>query len=253
MLTERDYKILSLVGLCRYVSTEQIAREFFPGPDRARRRLRRLFDAKIISITLVGSTRCNLVSLARAGLAALEGHLPDMAGRARLAGPIRQAGIEHHLAIVDARLYVAATGRAHRTQLVSWSSGSDSAAHALGLPGFKLRPDGVAELDAGGGAFRIAVEVDCATEGAPIIASKLERYEHVFTAGIVHELWMVALGGDRRLAHMDRLIRRHRHHGRTRLLTPEHLKARPALPPPPVLADQAQTRSAPPQREGATP
>lgn len=237
LLTERDTEILSLIGLCRYVSTEQVAREFFPSEDRARRRVRRLFDAHLIAITMIGSTRCNLISLTSSGRAVLEQSNPDIAKRAQLAGPIRLAGVQHHLAIVDARIYIAATGRAHGTELQRWSSGSDAAARAMSLEAFRLHPDGVAELSFSGGCFRVAVEVDCATEGTPVIASKLERYEQVFSAGIIHELWVVAFGGRRRCESVAQMVRRHRLHGRTRVLTPEHLKEKPTRAPPPVIAE----------------
>ena len=46
VLTDRDIELLCLVGLCRYVSTNQLAREFFPSLDRARRRMREQLAAE---------------------------------------------------------------------------------------------------------------------------------------------------------------------------------------------------------------
>src|SRR5690349_4337175 len=103
-LTERDVECLTLIGLSGYVSLEQLEREFFPSRDRCCRRLRQLFDGRLVQITLAGSTRPNLVSLTHRGLSVVVNHAPDLEGRARLAGAIRLIGVPHHLAVVDARL-----------------------------------------------------------------------------------------------------------------------------------------------------
>jgi hypothetical protein len=107
VLVSRDYDLLAFTGLCRYVSTDQIARAFFPSEDRARRRLRVLLDAGLIVVLVADSTRPNLVSLTRRGIAVVAERSPKVAERLRTSGAVRLSAIDHHLAIVDARLFAA--------------------------------------------------------------------------------------------------------------------------------------------------
>ena len=64
VLTQRDIRIMMLIGLCRYCSTDHIKVEFFPDATicRCRRRLRQLYDAGYLQVTLTSSTKPNLYS-----------------------------------------------------------------------------------------------------------------------------------------------------------------------------------------------
>jgi hypothetical protein len=119
---ERDLDILTLVGLCRFLTTPQVARDLFPTEDRARRRLRQLFDAKLIAVTLTSSTQPNLISLTREGHEMLKAHRPELAARIRRTGLIRLGELERHLLLVDARLYAAAWGEAQAAPLIRWTN-----------------------------------------------------------------------------------------------------------------------------------
>lgn len=195
MLTAWDFDALILVGLCRYMTALQVARGTGRTLDRARRRLRRLFDAGYFDFALVSSNAPTLVSLSTAGVAAVRERHPELAARlGRPAAAIAQAGVNHHLGVVDARLYTVAWGESRGTRLVRWANAGGDVARELGLPAFHVEPDGVAQFDARlGGPRFVAVEVDCAaTEPAgSVVADKLDRYTAVFAAHGLDRLWVV--------------------------------------------------------------
>lgn len=193
MLTPWDFDALTLIGLCRYLTAPQLARATGRTLDRARRRLRQLFDATYLDFALVASNAPTLVSLSAAGVAALRERDPELAARLRRPAPIAQAGVNHHLGVVDARLYAVARGESRGTRLVRWANAGGDVARELGLPAFHVEPDGVAEFTAlPGGPRFVAVEVDCAaTEPGLVLAGKLDRYAAVFAARRLDRLWVV--------------------------------------------------------------
>lgn len=202
-ITERDLDLLALVGLAGYLSTAQIAREFFPSIDRCRRRLRQLFDGRLITVTLASSTKPNLISLARPGLSLVLRQRPELNGRVYLAGAIRLAGVEHHLAVVDARLYAAALSALRGVPLVQWSNGGGALVRELGFSEWHLSPDGVALF---ANSLVVAVEVDCNTEPRSTIASKLDRYAGAFNARRLDALWFVVRGSSDRRESVVKLV-----------------------------------------------
>jgi len=143
-VTERDLDALVLVGLTRYLGADQLARALFPNSDRCTRRARRLFDEGLLQKVVLSSRRPDLLALTGKGIAFVEKRRPEVADRLRLAGPIRVAGVAHHRAVVDARLYAAGVGELRQAPLTRWSGAGDSAAAALALAG--LKPDGIAEF-----------------------------------------------------------------------------------------------------------
>lgn len=232
-LLERDQDVLLLIGLVGYLSTAQVARELFPSEDRARRRLRRLFDARLVTITIASSTAPNLVSLTPQGRnLVLERH-PDLAARLTLPGTIRLAGVAHHLAVVDARLYLAALGRLTGSPLLAWSNAHGDLVRRLGFPRFGLVPDGVAELARGQDVFRVAVEVDRGTEGVSgALSAKLARYLAVLSERVVGELWLVVDAGASRARTLAEAVHRAGLGRETRVVEREHLLSRPVQMPP---------------------
>lgn len=195
-ITCRDIFLLSMVGLMGYVSTEQVAREFFPSQDRARRRLRLLFDKGFICISVIGSTKPNLVSLTKTGLRLASETSPDLADRLRLAGPIRLAEVERHLLLVDVRLYAAALGELRNEPLVRWSSADSVLGREFGLHEFHLEPDSLAEFATNQGRVCVAVKLDTGTELAwSGLSRKLGRYREAAKAGCLDNLWCVVKGG----------------------------------------------------------
>lgn len=233
-LTDRDLDALTLTGLCTYVSTNQLAREFFPTLDRARRRLRVLFDAGYVSITLASSTLPNLVSLTRKSLSSLSEARKEVADRLRLAGTIRLAGVRHHLGVVDARLYAAALGVRRGAPLVRWSNGSSERFKAFGFDAARLSPDGLAEFQTPRGAVAIAVEVDLGTETLAVLERKWTRYRRVAATGAIDALWVYVDAGRARRAAVTESLEAQALSGWSRVLGDEVVR-RPVV----ELADRA--------------
>lgn len=233
VLTERDLDVLTVVGLCRFVSTEQLSRECFPSLDRCQRRLRQLLDGGFVRVTLSASTEPNLVSLTPTGLTLLADRRPEVGSRAHLAGAINLVGVEHHLLLVDARLYLAVLVRSEGGRLLRLEGGQGGLAEELGLRHAGLMPDGLAELQLDSGTVRLAVEADCGTEVGKILAAKLRRYREAFDTEALAEVWVVVSGGAGRRSGIEALARQVGVAEWTRVMTREHVVARPVLRPGP--------------------
>lgn len=234
VLTPRDRLILRLIGSCRYVSTTQIARELFSSVDRARRRIRQLFDNGYLQITLAGSTSPNLLSLTQEGARIVRTAFPDESENLRLPGAIRLAGVPHHLGIVNTRLYMEALARTNKQTMDAWESGAGRLARDLGLPGLGLQPDALAALSDTQSQEIYAAEVDCGTEPLAVLGRKLDRYSLVLQEqGGLDELWVVLAGtGSLRKAGIERLVMQAGLGECTRVFTQEMVVARPVLWPP---------------------
>lgn len=210
VLTERDYQILLLLGLCRLASSEQIMREsFFPSADRASRRLRALFDAGYLSVTLRSSTSPNILSLTALGISSVADRFPEQAGRIGRAGPLRLSSVAHKLLVVDVRLYAAGLGVAIGAPLLRWSNAGGELDRERGLGEFHLEPDGLAEFVAPGGSLVVAVEADRGHEGLQgVLQSKFARYARCFAARRLDALWVVQTGKVARRRHIEELAQR---------------------------------------------
>lgn len=227
VLTERDLDVLAFIGT-GYVGTAQVAREFFPSTDRALRRLRLLFDAKLTTHTLVSSTHPTLVSLTKRGIAAVAARDAGLADSLRLAGPIRAAGVAHHLLTVDARCYAAALGTLRGAPLIEWSGAGGRLGRELGLDDLGLRPDGLARFAAPDGEQPvIAVEVDRGTEALGVIEGKLSRAIPAADDGRLDALWIVVAAGNGRRATLQHVVDRAGLGEWARVLDAAHLTARP--------------------------
>lgn len=244
-LTERDLEVLTLIGLTRYLGTTQVARACFPSSDRARRRLRQLYDVGYVKVTLAGSTTPNLVSLTRVGLRVLQDQRPEVAERIHLPGAIRLAGVPHHLAVVDARLYVADLAATRDGYVQRWSNSGGVLGDEWGLRGQRLQPDGLAEVVLGAELVRLAVEVDLATESHGVLRRKLAKYaEHDQAGRGLDELWVVARGGGRRRDAVQGLVAEAGIGGWTRLMTTDAVTVRPVQPPPGTVSEVGWARRA---------
>lgn len=209
MLTERDYEVLLLAGVCGYVTRVQIARELFTSFTRCYRRTIALFDDGLLEVTLLGSTAPDLLSLTAQGLEVVRERFPEVAQGLRVPGPLKRTGVLHRLAVVDARLYARAYGEACGTPLLEWSGAGGPLWEELGIGEHGLRPDGLLVLDDGNDGQRIAVEVDAGTEPSKVLDDKLRRYRSALAAGCVDELWVVVAGaGEGRLESLRRLVAR---------------------------------------------
>lgn len=226
-ITARDKAALILIGLTKYLSIEQLSRDLFPNPDRCRRRIRDLYNANYVSVTLLSSTKPNIISLTRKGLNFTLSRYPDLVGELRLAGSLRLAGIEHHLAVVDVRLYCSALGELRRAPLTRWSNAGGKLHRELGLLDHHLSPDGLAEWSTSQGSLVIAIEADLSHETLTTLRKKLERYALIADQEQLDAVWFVVKGGRERQANIERLIREVGLSDWMRVLPHDHVVARP--------------------------
>lgn len=257
VLTERDYDILTLIGLVGYAAQNQIEREFFTSTDRCRKRTKALADAGLLRVTTIGSRQPYLFSLTTSGRRALGTVRPDLAERVRLVGAIALGGVAHHLGVVDARLYLAAVvARGHicsplkhsdvRSPLLRrWSNAGNTHVRERGFGALGLEPDGVADVSFGADVITFAIEVDCAaTESTRVIARKLRRYADAHADGLVDELWFLVKASPRRVATIRGLVTAHGLAANTRIFLPSEMISRPVRPPVPLVASGADTSAA---------
>jgi hypothetical protein len=232
-LIPRDYEMMLFVGLCKYVCTGQLKQEFFTSLNRARRRIRKLFDAGLLDIHVAGSTSQNLVSLSKEGLALVKKSFPQLTERLNRPGTISLAGVEHHLAVVDVRQYLATLTQTRSWALLGWQSGSGALAQELGLLQFRLRPDALAEIETNTnpGTITLGIEVDCGTENMGFtLAGKLDKYGQVFLSGdLIDELWIVVTGGKLRQQSLEEQVRQAGLEQWTRVIAHSLLLTRPVV------------------------
>lgn len=190
--TQRDLDLLTLVGLTRGATTVQLARVFFPNEDRARRRLRSLFDAGLLHVTLTSSTSPNLVTLARPGRDLLLASRPALRERVEPSRPLAPHAVRHHLLVVELRLWLILLKRQGVVgRLVVETPPGDLASWRR----HHLIPDAVADLDVGGQGRLIALEADRGTEAAVVLEDKLARYVGALREGVADGL-VIGVEGD---------------------------------------------------------
>lgn len=228
VLTTRDTDILLLVGLVGrgLISAEQIGRELFPSEDRSRRRLRQLFDAGYLSLSLVTPTRPNLVSLTRRGLEYVRSQAPELANQIHTAGPLKMSELDHRLLVVDARLYASALGSKRGSPLLTWASGVGLLSMRLGLDAYNVDPDAIAEFSCESGSVAVAVEAVSNIKPVSALARRLPRYGAVARDGRVDALW-VAVPDAKTATAVQGILSEHALDGWMRVLDREHLIARP--------------------------
>ena len=233
VLTQRDINLMIFIGLCRYCSINHIQVEFFYGihPCRCSKRMRQLFDSYFLNVFLMGSQAPNLYSLAPKGLNELRIRVPELSDRLKLSAPIQQAGIPHHLAVVDTRLYISAVAKKLRTPLIAWSNSGGEITREIGLDEWGLKPDGIAELETENGILRIACEVDCGTETSRVLANKLSKYTAISPLGVIDELWFIVTTGSQRMKTISRLIRQAGISSVTKVMHQDHITQRPIQDP----------------------
>lgn len=229
-VTERDRQILMCVGVHRYMSAAQLAVEFFPSVDYARRRLRSLYDAGLLAVTLTSSNKPNIVSLTPDGVREVAQVDFELAATLRPPGTLRAAGLAHHLGIVDCRLYLAALAAAGGPKLLRWSN-AESFPVGQGGRQPQLMPDGLAELAVGNGTLRLAVEFDANTEPLDVLRRKVERYTQAIAGDDVHELWFAIDAGELRLRNIVGLCAQAGIGDATRVMPLAHIVARPVRQP----------------------
>ncbi len=226
-ITPRDESLLLLVALTGYIGIDQLSRALFPNEDRCRRRVRALYDAGYLMPTLVSSTQPSLVRLNKRGLSFIASRALAAEQSLRLPGPLQLGSVPHRRLIIDARLYCAALGDLRQTPLVRWSNAGGRLHQELRLADYHLVSDGLAEFATRQGPLYIAIECDCSTETLGTLQKKLSRYRAIAEAGVLDALWIAMTGGLERQRNIERLLAEAGLGEWARVLSREHLIARP--------------------------
>jgi hypothetical protein len=162
-LTLRDKELFRLLVRARWLSSSQVAKGFFPdvSMNAVQKRLRRLVDGDFLRSVRLSRTEENYVALARLGREAtqsdvhLERRLPSQ--------------IEHFSYVNDVRLWIAALDIPPTSFFAEWEYRPFATQDAV-------VPDAVVTVGAGEQRWRLAVEIDCSTENASVLANKVQRY-----------------------------------------------------------------------------
>lgn len=206
VLATRDLDLLTLVALTRGATTAQVARLLFPTEDRARRRLRTLFEARLVDVSLTSSTAPNLITLTRYGKNALVEARPSLANRVVVTRPPAPHAARHHVLVADLRIYLILLERQGILQdLVVHSPPAD----LVSWRPHRLIPDAVAEATIGGETTVLALEADRGVEAAVVLEEKFERYVEALGRGVADRVVVGVEGGDdeaRRVARIAQTV-----------------------------------------------
>jgi hypothetical protein len=170
-LTERDEDVLLALARFRLARTSDLVTYAFAGtrPDTAARRLRRLFDSRHLGIL---PPRIGSESVYRLGPAGKN----VVAGQGLQIGRIPRGGVDHHLAIVQTWVALAAIGGlAIERCLPDWELREQFASAEL-----RVIPDLFVIVRVSERLHAVAVEVDCGTESLPALNRKLDAYRSLW-------------------------------------------------------------------------
>ena len=165
-LSERDLRLLAKCAVCRWLTTSQLQRVYFPHvtPDAVRKSLRRLHDAGYLTSHREHRMAEALYGVGRNAKPLLEakGLTVELART-----PPRQ--IAHIIGINDMRLTVEVAPERLAYFFAAWELGGLGWTHTL-IPDavFALKP-------ATSGVF--GLEVDCGTEPLKVLVNKVRSYE----------------------------------------------------------------------------
>lgn len=170
-LTERDEMVLHALGRFRLARTSDLVRYAFNGvrQDTAAVRLRRLFDSGHLAVLPPVRGAENIYRLGPAG----RQHLAQQGG---VAGRVPRGGLDHHLAIVQTWVAVAAIDDLELERcLPDWETREQFAVGEL-----HVVPDIFLLARVGQRLHPIAVEVDCGTESQAVLTRKFETYRSLW-------------------------------------------------------------------------
>ncbi len=170
-LTERDGAVLHALARFRLARTSDLVAYAFAGvrPDTAAVRFRRLFDGRFLAVLPPEQGEENIYRLGPAGKAYL-------AEEGVVAGGVPRGGLDHHLAIVETWVAVAALDGVELERcLPDWELREQFAVTEL-----PLVPDLFILIRVGDDLHAVAVEVDCGTESQAVLSRKFEAYRSVW-------------------------------------------------------------------------
>jgi hypothetical protein len=165
-VTARDRSLLELLLRARWLSTEQIGRQFFPGASASavNKRTRSLVRAGLLEAVRVGRTEQNYFRLTALGYS----EVGDTASRRPYRFP---AQLEHFSSINDLRVWFRLRASALVSRFVAeWEFPATRAKGAV-------VPDAIAtSCRFGDKTGYWAIEVDCSTENVSVLARKVSAY-----------------------------------------------------------------------------
>lgn len=204
-LMARDHELLRALARLRLARTSAIVQLCFQGVRRetAARRLRRLYDARVLDVRSPNPASEGLYSLGPAGWQVLREQ------GEKVVAAIPRGGLTHHLAIVETWVALA-TMLPLATTLqfarADWELRAECAGARL-----PIVPDIFAVLESPEGAVALAVEVDLGTEPLKVLRAKLAIYRQLYGSAAGLFGWpqfvlAVVTSGRGRLASMRELL-----------------------------------------------
>lgn len=178
-LTARDKALLTALSRFRIARSSDLIRLGFPRTrrDGAQRRLRKLFDAGLITVHLRGLNDENLYALTRKGR-----ELLGVQESAR--GRIPKKGLNHHLAVVSTWVDIALGVGKHTAMRLDSFQPERVLREQFGRQGHPVIPDALVQLclhhpQGNHRVLRVALEVDLGTEHRPTLERKFRAYENI--------------------------------------------------------------------------
>jgi len=170
-LTDRDEAVLDALARFRLARTSDLIHYAFAGVrrDTAAVRLRRLFDARYLAVLPPARGAENVYRLGPAG----RRHLIE---QSEVVGRLPRGGHEHHLAIVQTWVAMAALDDLKLERcLPDWELREQFANTEL-----PIIPDLFALIRLRESTFAVALEVDCGTESTPVLVRKMDAYRSLW-------------------------------------------------------------------------
>ena len=170
-LTERDESVLHALARFRLARSSDLFRYAFAGirQDTAAARIRRLFDSRHLTVLPPERGAENVYRLGPAG----KQHL---ASQGVGVGRVPRGGLDHHLAIVQTWVAIAALGDFELQRcLPDWELREQFAVGELSVV-----PDLFLLARVGQEAHAVAIEVDFGTESQAVLARKFETYRSLW-------------------------------------------------------------------------
>lgn len=170
-LTERDETVLHALARFRLARTSDLVRYAFAGvrSDTAAVRIRKLFDSRHLAILPPERGAENVYRLGPAGTQHLAGSGVDV-------GRVPRGGLDHHLAIIQTWVAVAALEDIELERcLPDWELRQQFSVGEL-----QIVPDLFMLVRVGDDVNAIAVEVDCGTESQAVLHRKVEVYRSLW-------------------------------------------------------------------------
>jgi len=222
VLTERDRVILRTVAEYGVLSTEHLHGMCFPSASRTRKRLRRLWQHKLLTrhvrrVRMGDGSAALLYTVGRSGRAHLGGNGP---GEEKPSAKRRVSLSEHALAVTDFRVALSlALRRRDGLRLTAWRHGSAFRFQpSVQVDGrdtiVPIVPDAYFTLTADGRDFNYCLEIDRGTTDLKRIRTKFLAYLNLWQSraasaklGILSFRILYVTTTEKRLAHMVEVLR----------------------------------------------